>query len=312
MKYVLTLQQIFAAIAVLCLSVSIEAKTTSKTFKLKKYRMSRFIGVLSISKGHGLKKGMTAQLVLSSKRKCQVTIGKIYRRGAVLYAKNCAWRRLLKKGMNLSLTFDTGQQIKKEKWPDRFFVHRFHANKRYVTAKIPRGTKVGPGDEFNLFSNDNQYCPITAFRATRNFVYIRTTGCKFEDLISEGYRLELKSAKSKKLAPPDKEKKKKESSWKFKRSKDELMYVIFGLGYPSISYGNSKDKANVDGLKQDSQFTHIKIISDVFGLYFPWDNKKTAVGGVMNHKEEPYLRIDVTQHQMHAVILAKKYVYSCE
>jgi UDP-N-acetylmuramoyl-tripeptide--D-alanyl-D-alanine ligase len=36
-----------------------------------------------------------------------------------------------------------------------------------------------------------------------------------------------------------------------------------------------------------------------------------AIGGIMNHKEEPPLRIDVTQHQMHAVILARKYVYNC-
>ena len=36
---------------------------------------------------------------------------------------------------------------------------------------------------------------------------------------------------------------------------------------------------------------------------------KLAVGGIMNHKEEPPLRIDVTQHQMHAVILARRYVY---
>jgi len=35
-----------------------------------------------------------------------------------------------------------------------------------------------------------------------------------------------------------------------------------------------------------------------------------AIGGVMNHKEEPPLRIDVTQHQMHAVILARRYVYT--
>jgi len=34
-----------------------------------------------------------------------------------------------------------------------------------------------------------------------------------------------------------------------------------------------------------------------------------ALGGIMNHKEEPYLRIDVTQHQMHAVILALNHVY---
>ena len=34
-----------------------------------------------------------------------------------------------------------------------------------------------------------------------------------------------------------------------------------------------------------------------------------AVGGVMNHKAEAPLRIDVAQHQMHAVILALEYVY---
>jgi UDP-N-acetylmuramoyl-tripeptide--D-alanyl-D-alanine ligase len=34
-----------------------------------------------------------------------------------------------------------------------------------------------------------------------------------------------------------------------------------------------------------------------------------AIGGVQNHRREALLRIDVTQHQMHAVILARRYVY---
>jgi len=34
-----------------------------------------------------------------------------------------------------------------------------------------------------------------------------------------------------------------------------------------------------------------------------------AIGGVMNHRRQAPLRIDVTQHQMHAVILALRYVY---
>jgi hypothetical protein len=34
-----------------------------------------------------------------------------------------------------------------------------------------------------------------------------------------------------------------------------------------------------------------------------------AMGGVMNSKEDPKLRIDVAQHQMHAVILARRYIY---
>lgn len=34
-----------------------------------------------------------------------------------------------------------------------------------------------------------------------------------------------------------------------------------------------------------------------------------AVGGIQNHKKEPQQRIDVTQHQMHAVLLALKYVF---
>lgn len=35
-----------------------------------------------------------------------------------------------------------------------------------------------------------------------------------------------------------------------------------------------------------------------------------AVGGIMNKRDEPTLRIDVTQHQMHAVILARKHIYT--
>ena len=34
-----------------------------------------------------------------------------------------------------------------------------------------------------------------------------------------------------------------------------------------------------------------------------------AIGGVQNHPRESSLRIDVVQHQMHAVILARRYVY---
>lgn len=40
----------------------------------------------------------------------------------------------------------------------------------------------------------------------------------------------------------------------------------------------------------------------------PTDNP-LAIGGVQNHYRESPLRIDVTQHQMHAVILARRYVY---
>lgn len=34
-----------------------------------------------------------------------------------------------------------------------------------------------------------------------------------------------------------------------------------------------------------------------------------AIGGIMNKRNESTLRIDVTQHQMHAVILARKFIY---
>lgn len=34
-----------------------------------------------------------------------------------------------------------------------------------------------------------------------------------------------------------------------------------------------------------------------------------AIGGVQNHRAEPKLRVDVTQHQMHAVILARRHVW---
>jgi hypothetical protein len=34
-----------------------------------------------------------------------------------------------------------------------------------------------------------------------------------------------------------------------------------------------------------------------------------AIGGVMNGRADPRLRVDVTQHQMHAVILARRFIY---
>jgi UDP-N-acetylmuramoyl-tripeptide--D-alanyl-D-alanine ligase len=39
-------------------------------------------------------------------------------------------------------------------------------------------------------------------------------------------------------------------------------------------------------------------------------NDPLAIGGIMNHRKEAPLRIDVTQHQMHSIILALKYVYT--
>jgi UDP-N-acetylmuramoyl-tripeptide--D-alanyl-D-alanine ligase len=43
----------------------------------------------------------------------------------------------------------------------------------------------------------------------------------------------------------------------------------------------------------------------------PTEDRK-AIGGVMNAKDDPVLRIDTTQHQMHALILARKYLYEDE
>ena len=40
-----------------------------------------------------------------------------------------------------------------------------------------------------------------------------------------------------------------------------------------------------------------------------WDGRM-GLGGVQNHKDEPGLRIDVCQHQMHATILARRYAYA--
>ncbi len=38
--------------------------------------------------------------------------------------------------------------------------------------------------------------------------------------------------------------------------------------------------------------------------------RNLAIGGVMNHRKEPLLRIDVTQHQCHAIILARRFLYT--
>jgi len=45
-----------------------------------------------------------------------------------------------------------------------------------------------------------------------------------------------------------------------------------------------------------------------FLLNNPYKNNN-AVGGILNYKDRPVLRIDVTQHQMHSVLMALRYVY---
>ncbi len=52
-------------------------------------------------------------------------------------------------------------------------------------------------------------------------------------------------------------------------------------------------------------------IANRFLRQHPTDDPR-AVGGVMNAKNDPVLRIDVTQHQMHAVILARRFIYRGE
>ena len=48
-----------------------------------------------------------------------------------------------------------------------------------------------------------------------------------------------------------------------------------------------------------------------FAPFNPHPTTETiAVGGVMNAKNEPALRIDTTQHQMHAVVMAMSSVYT--
>ena len=44
---------------------------------------------------------------------------------------------------------------------------------------------------------------------------------------------------------------------------------------------------------------------------FPTDDP-LAIGGIQNSRSEPLLRIDVAQHQMHAVMLARRFYFTSE
>ena len=62
------------------------------------------------------------------------------------------------------------------------------------------------------------------------------------------------------------------------------------------------------GLKQLTSWQVGSPLMNTFIRSHPTDNP-IAIGGVQNHYRESPLRIDVVQHQMHAVILARRYVY---
>lgn len=77
-----------------------------------------------------------------------------------------------------------------------------------------------------------------------------------------------------------------------------------GLGERAQKYSCVIDQ----GLEK---LTSWQVGSPLAGPYFEAAaaEDRLALGGVQNHEAEPGLRIDVTQHQMHAVVLALRYVY---
>lgn len=93
-------------------------------------------------------------------------------------------------------------------------------------------------------------------------------------------------------------------------------YAYEGLIHAWVIAKDTKDKELMNEIQRTIDKGLFKLTTWQVGS--PVENKflqkhKTdnplAVGGVMNGSEDPVLRIDVTQHQMHAVILARKYVY---
>jgi len=93
-------------------------------------------------------------------------------------------------------------------------------------------------------------------------------------------------------------------------------YAYEGIIHAYELARRNKDKQHMDKLLDTMDRGLYKLIS--WQIHGPIENEylrehptndRYAVGGVMNHSREPLLRIDVTQHMMHAVILARRYVY---
>ena len=95
-------------------------------------------------------------------------------------------------------------------------------------------------------------------------------------------------------------------------------YAYEGIIHAYVVAANTNDQFHKQKFKQVIDIGLYKLTSWQVGgplqnqylLNHPTSDS-FAIGGIMNHKEEPFLRIDVTQHQMHAVILALTYVYDC-
>jgi UDP-N-acetylmuramoyl-tripeptide--D-alanyl-D-alanine ligase len=93
-----------------------------------------------------------------------------------------------------------------------------------------------------------------------------------------------------------------------------------GYAYEGIIHAYALAKQRGDSVRQakygcviDLGLEHIMSwqvggpVSNRYTASSPDDAK--AVGGIQNAAFEPALRIDVTQHQMHATMLARQYVY---
>ena len=149
---------------------------------------------------------------------------------------------------------------------------------------------------------DGKTCsmPIERISNEKKFVVVSSKGCPFGNELRKGTALTISLLNSNDLVEAT-SKPVLQSSDSNLRSKNEDWYIYFGLGFGSARYNDKDLQDALDRLKDDSSVSHITVVLDLVGFYYPVFNHSSMIGflisGVGETFEQNDEKISIYQYQ---------------
>ncbi len=173
-------------------------------------------------------------------------------------------------------------------------VRQINTSKEEIAVNLDENTEVKEKDSFVLTLKNKQQCIFSIHEIKKSVAILRSDDC-YENfnLIEVGDSLES-SLFSTDDDDEDEEGDSQTEKYLAERnsrfdsdlpSKNERFYLQFGLGVSSFEY-STEAQAVVDELNSISGISKVGINLDLFGFYFPVNNHKTLIGGMISAAAE--------------------------
>lgn len=197
----------------------------------------------------------------------------------------------------LFLLFLVSMQV----WATDYEVAEVNQSKEIIAVWYKNGeNQLAVGDSLTATLDDKTCAmPIQRISTEKKFVVVSSRDCPFGKDLTKGTVLTislLNSSEPEVVEAPKPTQEKNDL-----RSKNEDWYIYFGLGFGSVRYNNKDLQDALDTLKDDSSISHVTVVLDLIGFYYPVFNHSSMIGFVMSGVGESFERnsekVSIYQYQ---------------